>query len=91
MVEGDLLKLTITAGGTFLYKQIGPIERERETGILDKDPGGSCFVVQGTRRWRVLPASITYFRGETGDEVIVLVPKAGESKWAAVENVIRKD
>jgi hypothetical protein len=90
LVEGDLLKLTITRGGTFLFKQIGPIERARETGELEKDATGACYVISGIRRWRVLPASITYFRGEPGDEVIVLVPKEGESRWAAVENVVKK-
>jgi hypothetical protein len=38
----------------------------------------------------VLLASITYFKGEPGDEVVVLVPKEKETKWAAVENIIKK-
>jgi len=29
LVEGDILKLTIKNDGTFIYKQIGPIERRR--------------------------------------------------------------
>src|SRR3989344_3463282 len=29
LVEGDLLKLTISPDGSFIYKQIGPVERER--------------------------------------------------------------
>jgi len=35
-------------------------------------------------------ASVTYYKGEAGDEVVILVPKNGESKWAAVENIVRK-
>ena len=42
------------------------------------------------RRWSVLKASITYFKGEPGDEAVILVPKSTPSKWAAVENVIKK-
>jgi len=29
LVEGDILKLTIQPNGSFIYKQIGPIERQR--------------------------------------------------------------
>ncbi|MCC6643807.1 hypothetical protein IT411_03590, partial [Candidatus Peregrinibacteria bacterium] len=32
LVQGDVLKLTITEDGTFLYKQIGPIERKKIVG-----------------------------------------------------------
>ena len=42
------------------------------------------------RVYRVLKASITYYKGEEGDEVVLLVPKNSLSRWAAVENVIKK-
>ena len=89
LVEGDILKLSITDSGTFVYKQIGPIERAREVGILEKTHEGNFYVKSDTKKWRVLPASVTYFKGNLGDEVVILVPKTGESKWAAVENIIR--
>jgi hypothetical protein len=38
----------------------------------------------------VIKASITYFRGADGDEAVILVPKHSPSKWAAVENVIKR-
>lgn len=90
LVEGDILKLTITATGTFVYKQIGPIERARLVGILERSLGGEYFALADSKRWRLLTASVTYYKGESGDEVVVLVPKNGESKWAAVENIVRK-
>ena len=37
LVEGDLLKLTISPDGSFIYKQIGPVERERIVGVLARD------------------------------------------------------
>jgi len=89
LVEGDIMKLTITANGTFVYKQIGPIERSRVVGKLEKSSEGNFYVVADGKRWHVLTASVTYFRGQIGDEVIILIPKAGESKWAAVENIIK--
>lgn len=89
LVEGDIMKLTITPTGTFIYKQIGPIERSRIVGKLERAADGNYTVTVDGKRWRILTASVTYFKGQPGDEAIILVPKAGESKWAAVENIIR--
>ncbi len=89
LVEGDSLKLIITDSGTFIYKQINPIERRRLVGTLDEGDNGEYYVMAEDRRWRVLPASITYYKGEIGDEVVILIPKVGISRWAAVENVVR--
>lgn len=89
LVEGDILKLTITPRGTFVYKQIGPIDRIRLIGRLEQDASGNYAVVVDGRKLRVLTASVTYYKGQIGDEIVVLVPKNGESKWAAVENVVK--
>ena len=90
LVEGDILKLVITSSGTFIYKQIGPIERARVVGILDRSPAGDYLAAADGKKWRLLTASVTYYKGEIGDEVVILVPKNSESKWAAVENIVRK-
>lgn len=91
LVEGDLLKLTITAKGNFIYKQIGPIERQRLVGTVSyEQDSGQHVVLAGGRRWRVLKASITYFRADVSDEAVILVPKNAPSKWAAVENIIKR-
>lgn len=89
LVEGDILKLTITAKGTFVYKQIGPIERSRVVGKLEKNSDGNFIAAADNKKWRILTASVTYFKGESGDEIVILIPKTGESKWAAVENIVR--
>jgi hypothetical protein len=90
LVEGDILKLTITPTGTFVYKQIGPIERRRVVGTLEQTQSGNYVVNSDGRKWQVLIASVTYFKGEPGDEAVILVPKRGESRWAAMENVVKK-
>lgn len=90
LVEGDILKLTITPKGTFVYKQIGPIERSRVLGLLHQGENGLFIVEAESREWKVLTASVTYYKGRDGDEIVILVPKVGESKWAAVENIVRK-
>src|SRR3989339_1805119 len=89
LVEGDILKLTITPSGTFVYKQFGPIERSRVIGKLEQNDTGSFIVISEGKKWRVLTASVTYYKGKSGDEVVILVPKAGQSQWAAVDNIVR--
>ena len=91
LVEGDILKLTIDDRGAFIYKQIGPVERDRKVGILARDQDrGEYVVMVDDHLYKVLYASITYYKGEEGDEVVILVPKDADSNWAAVENIIKK-
>jgi hypothetical protein len=91
LVEGDMLKLTITSKGSFIYKQIGPIERSRVVATLGFDAtNGEYYATQDNRRWTIIKASVTYFKGEPEDEVILLVPKNAPSRWAAVENIIKQ-
>ncbi|MFA5318702.1 MAG: hypothetical protein WC323_04535 [Patescibacteria group bacterium] len=90
LVEGDILKLTIDSRGRFIYKQIGPIERNRIVGRLISGKNSEYFVEHDGKRWQILTASVTYFKGNSGDETVILVPKQGESNWAAVENIVNK-
>lgn len=88
LIEGDILKLMITPDGTFIYKQIGPIERKKCIGRLVIDNGQYRAEV-GERSYKLLFASITYFKAKPGDELALVVPKDNEdSNWAAVEAVI---
>jgi hypothetical protein len=89
LVEGDVLKLTIADDGSFIYKQIGPVERQKVLGILTQDDKGDYRVMANGATYRVLLASLTYFKAEPGDQVTVVVPKDKEAVWGAVENVIK--
>lgn len=92
LVEGDILKLKIEADGSFIFKQISPVERNRLVGHLIKDKATNGFVVlAGDRIYKVLMASVTYFKGNEGDEAVILVPKDSDSNWAAVENIIKNN
>jgi bifunctional DNA-binding transcriptional regulator/antitoxin component of YhaV-PrlF toxin-antitoxin module len=85
LVEGDILKLTITDDGSFVYKQIGPIERKQIIGTLVQHDG-AYYVEANGREYRILLASVTYFRIAVGDQVTVIVPADNpEAVWAAVE------
>lgn len=85
LVQGDILKLTIADDGTFMYKQIGPIPRKQVVGSLElKD--GHYFVKVGDKEYRVLLASVTYFKAKPGDQVSVNIPQEDEDvQWAALE------
>lgn len=85
LVEGDILKLTIAADGSFIYKQIGPIDRKQIIGTLSQHDG-AYYVEANGREYRILLASVTYFRINVGDQVTILVPTDNpEATWAAVE------
>ena len=90
LVEGDILKLTIDNSGNFVYKQIGPVERERLVGKIISDEEGEYVVMVEDKTYKVILASVTYFKGNEGDEAVILVPKGTESQFAAVENIIKK-
>jgi hypothetical protein len=85
LVQGDILKLTIDEDGTFLYKQIGPIPRKQVVGALELEEG-HYFVKVGKKKYRVLLASVTYFKAKPGDQVSVNIPQEDpDAEWAALE------
>lgn len=90
MVEGDILKLTIGADGSFTYKQIGPVERRRLVGRLGVDEHGNFGVETPEKVYRVLLASVTFYKAEEGDEITVLLPVNGDAEWGAVEHVVHR-
>ena len=85
LVEGDIMKLTITPEGKFLYKQIGPVERQTVIGTLTHHDD-KYFVEVGGREYEVLYASVTYFHLREGSQVSAVIPaKDKNASWAAVE------
>ena len=85
LVQGDILKLTIADDGAFMYKQIGPIPRRQVVGVLQQKDGHYFVDVDG-KQFRVLLASVTYFKAKPGDQVSVNVPEDDSTtEWAALE------
>lgn len=91
LVEGDLLKLTITEDGSFVYKKISSVDTRKIIGTVMKDGKDKYYVNAEGRRYNVLLASLTYFKAKEGDEVIVVIPKEKVSNWAAVESIITEE
>jgi hypothetical protein len=91
LVEGDVMKLTVRKDGSFVFKQIGPVERKRLVGKLTQDPStGDPLVLVGSTPYKVLNASVSFYRASMGDEVVILVPKGARAVWGAVENVMKR-
>ena len=89
LVAGDTLKLTINDDGSFIYKQIGPTDRKRVVGPLVYEEG-QYRVLAGGKAYKVLLASVTYYRAEVGDNVTLIVPALEECEWGAIDNVLPK-
>jgi hypothetical protein len=85
LVQGDILKLSIADDGSFIYKQIGPVPRKQIIGTLVQRDG-HYFVEASAREYRVLLASVTYFKAKPGDQISIIVPEDEEDvEWAAIE------
>lgn len=87
LVEGDGMKLSITEEGKFIYKQIAPIERKTIIGVLIQEDGQYKVLADG-KAYRLLLASVTFYRAEIGDQVTIIIPKTGEATWGSVEAII---
>ncbi len=87
LVTGDLLKLTIMSDGSFVYKQINPVERKKVVGILEEFGDGWRINVDG-QLYNVLTASVTYYKAKEGDKLVGLIPEDEKTDWAAVENIM---
>lgn len=87
LVQGDRLKLTILPNGSFMFKQIAPVDRKHVKGTLIEEDGQFKVNVSG-EIYRVLLASVTYYKGEAGDEVTLILPADQNSEWGAIEAII---
>jgi len=87
LVEGDKLKLTVAEDGSFIFKQIGPAQRQKIIGTLNFDDNMYHVLAEG-KTYNILYASVTYFKAKPGDRVTIVIPAEGDAHWAALENII---
>jgi len=90
LVAGDHLKLTILPDGRFVYKQIGPVPRKTVIGTLVADNGQYRVNVNG-QSYKVLLASVTYYKAEVGDRLTLVIPDSDDSEWGTIEAVLPGD
>ena len=87
LVAGDVLKLTITDDGSYIYKQIGPVARRKMLGTVTQE-GNQFKVLASGKAYNVLLASVTYFKAQAGDQVSIILPEDEDPEWAAVDNLV---
>ena len=88
LIPGDVLKLTVSEDGRYLYKQISPIARKNAVGVLKESSEGKYQVDVDGKKYSVLLASVTYFKAKVDDKLSIVLPEVGDSQWAAVDNIV---
>jgi hypothetical protein len=91
LISGDHLKLSILEDGRFVYKQIGPAPRKTMIGTLVHDDGQYRVMAEGGKSYKVLLASVTYYKAQIGDKITLIIPEADDSEWGTIEAVLPKD
>ena len=94
LVVGDLLKLTIKGSGEFVYKQVKLVPRDTLRGTLNVDEDGKYLIRTKSGDYRVLTASVTYYKMSLYDEAVIVIPvekPEGSRQWGAIDNILRKD
>ncbi len=89
LVAGDVLKLVIAEDGTFIFKQIGPVERQKLIATLAQEGSRSIAVVDN-QHYNLLTAAVTYYHAKPGDRLTIVVPKDSPTDWAAIENLVEQ-
>lgn len=87
IVQGTKMKARIEPDGKISYKIIDEMPHETKAGILVKDRD-RWQAVCGDKVYNVLLASVTFHKGEVGNQVSVRVPAGKEATFASLEAVI---
>lgn len=88
LIEGDQLKLSIDSGDLYYKKVIAAPRKIVLAKAIEKD--NRICVFDGETYYNVLESSLNYYHLKNGEEVLIIIPESGETKWAAIESVIRK-
>jgi hypothetical protein len=86
LVEGDILQMLRFEDGRILFKQLEHVETKTVIGDLKTNNGEYTCNVQD-KCYKILPAAVMYFRVQPGDRLTLIIPKYGDSIWAAVQGI----
>lgn len=91
LIPGDVLKLKIMTDGKFIYKLIKPAERKHVKAILSKtDDNKFTANTDDGKVYFLNQAAVSFYLGNPGDELYILVNENGEGNFAAIEAIIKK-
>ncbi len=88
LVAGDVLKLTITDNGSFIYKQIGPVPRKQMIGTLSYEEGQYKVMASG-KAYKVFARERDVLQGRSRDQVTDYCSEMEESDWSAMKMSFR--
>ena len=87
IVAGDTLSLRTDQDGILRYKQVNFCPRIRAIVKAEKE-GNSFVVTYEGKKFKMLNASISFYKIKEGTEVAILLPKFKKTEWATVDNVL---
>ncbi len=88
LVYGDRLKMIDKDGRNF-FKQVERVKRQEIKGVLAKKDG-TWHIVDSHGSYQLLPAAVSFYHGEEGDEAVALIPQENErAPFAALKNVLK--
>jgi len=90
LIPGDILKLRIMSDGKLLYKLIGQANKKYIKATLSKTDDNNKFtaITDDGQVFFLNQAAVTYFKGQTGDELSIIVNADGLGNFAAIEALI---
>lgn len=90
LIPGDILKLRIMPDGKLLYKLIWQANRKYIKATLSKTDDNNKFtaITDDGQIFFLNQAAVTYFKGQTGDELSIIVNADGLGNFAAIEALI---
>jgi len=89
LIPGDVLKLRIMEDGKLIYKLIGQANKKYIKATLSKSEDNKFTAIsdEGTVYF-LNQAAVTYYKGNTGDELSIIVNADGIGNFGAIEAVI---
>ncbi len=89
LIPGDVLKLRIMEDGKLIYKLIGQANKKYIKATLSKSDDNKFTAISDDGTVYYLnQAAVTYYKGDTGDELSIIVNADGIGNFAAIEAVI---
>lgn len=88
LIEGDKLVLKIKDNGSFIFKQVCPADRMRLIAEMIEDEDGKLHASHNGKMYRIIDASISFYKLKEGDKVTIIIPNNEYAHWAAIDNVI---
>lgn len=90
LIPGDVLKLRVMPDGKLIYKLIGQADRTFIKATLSKaeETGKFTAISDDGKVYFLNQAAVTYFKGNTGDEMSIIVNADWIGNFAAIEALI---